>query len=114
MRDTIKIAKYLFTIDAVLGILAIGGAALYAAAYSSKGAVLTFILVFVPCSALWASFCYGAFKGLTSKSAILNLLFWLFVVGHFFAFPVGTAISALCIWLRREVSPPPKPDAKET
>ena len=104
MIDRARVAKYLFSVDAVLGILSIGGAALYGAAYSSKTVWAAFFPVFVPLAALWALLCYGAYKGLTSSNVLLTLLFWLFVVGHFFAFPVGTAFSLVCIWLWRDLS----------
>ena len=105
MNDRVRLAKYLFSLEAALGILSIGGAALFGAAYSSKSMWLAFPLIFVPFSALWALFCYGAYKGLTSPNVFSNLVFWLFVVGHLFAFPIGTAISGACIWLWRDLSP---------
>ncbi len=104
MNDRVRLAKYLFFLDAVVGILGIGGAALYGAAYSSKSAWVAFFPVFIPFSALWALFCYGAYKGLTSPNAFGKVVFWLFVVGHVPAFPVGTAISGACIWLWRGLS----------
>lgn len=103
--DRIRLAKYLFSLDAVLGILSIGGASLYGAAYSSKSVWAASLPVFLPLSALWALFCYGAYRGLTSPNVFTNLVFWLFVVGHVFAFPIGTATSAACIWLWRGQSP---------
>ena len=69
MNDRVRLAKYLFFLDAVLGILSIGGAALYGSAYSSKSVWVAFFPVFVPFSTLWALFCYGAYKGLTSPNA---------------------------------------------
>ncbi len=113
MSDCIRLARYLFSLDAVLGIFAIGGAALYGTAYSSHGVWATFLSIFMPSSALWALFCYGAYKGLTSPNAFSRLLFWLFVVGHVFAFPVGTAISSACVWLWRKL-PPPANDGQDT
>ena len=104
MNDRVRLAKYLFSLDAVLGILSIGGAALYGAAYSSKSLWVAFLPVFVSFSVLWALFCYGAYKGLTSPNAFTKTLFWLFVSGHVVAFPVGTAISGACIWLWRGLS----------
>jgi hypothetical protein len=104
MNDRVTLAKYLFSLDAVLGILSVGGAALYGAAYSSKSIWVAFFPVFVPFSLLWALFCYGAYKGLTSPNAFSKVIFWLFVVGHVVAFPVGTAISGACIWLWRGLS----------
>lgn len=106
MNDRIRLAKYLFSLDAALGILAIGGAALYGAAFNPKSGWATFLLILVPFSALWASFCYGAYKGLTGPNAFTRVLFWVFVVGHVFAFPVGTAISGACVWLWRDWSKP--------
>ena len=105
MNDRTRVAKYLFSLDAVLGILSIGGAALYGAAYSSKSIWVAFFPVFVPLAVLWAVLCYGGYKGLKSSNVFLTLLFWLLVVGHFFAFPVGTAFSLACIWLWRDLSP---------
>jgi hypothetical protein len=105
MKNPVRLAKYLFLIDAVLGIVSIGGAALYGAAYSSKSLSVAFLPVFVPFSALWALFCYGAYKGLVGPNAFSKVLFWLFVIGHIVAFPVGTAIAGACIWLWRELSP---------
>jgi hypothetical protein len=104
VNDRIRLARYLFTLDALLGILAIGGAALYGAAYSSKSMWASFLLVFVPFSVLWALFCYAAFKGLTKPGALSKIAFWLFVVGHLAAFPIGTAISGACVWLWRNLS----------
>ena len=105
MNDRARVAKYLFSLDTVLGILSIGGAALYGAAYSSKSIWVAFFPIFVPSAVLWALLCYGGYKGLTSSNIFLTLLFWLLVVGHFFAFPVGTAFSLACIWLWRDLSP---------
>jgi len=104
MNDRVRLAKLLFSVDAALGILSIGGAALYGAAYSSKSLWTAFLPVFVPFSALWVLFCYGAYKGLTSPNAFSKVLFWLFVAGHAVGFPIGTAIAGACIWLWRELS----------
>ena len=101
--DRIKVAKFLFSLDAVLGILGIGGAALYGAAWSSGNVWTTSLAIFVPFAVLWSLFCYCAYKGLTSENAVLKFMFWLFVVGHIFAFPVGTAISGVAIWLWRDL-----------
>ena len=103
MNNPIKVAQFVFSLDAVLGILSIGGAALYGAAWSSGNVWTTSLAIFVPFSLLWALFCYGAYNGLTSDKAVLKSMFWLFVVGHIFAFPVGTAISGVSIWLWREL-----------
>lgn len=97
-----KLAKVLFVLDAGLGILSIVGAALYGAAYASKSAWAAFFSVFLPFAALWVLFCYGAYKGLTTTNAFLKVVFWVSVVGHVFAFPVGTAFSGICIWLWRD------------
>ncbi len=104
MSDPVRLARYLFSLDTVLGIFSIGGAALFGATYSSHGFWFSVLAIFLPSSALWALFCYGAYKGLTSPNAFTRLLFWLFVVGHVFAIPVGTAISGACIWLWRRLS----------
>src|SRR5262252_720972 len=97
------LSKFTFTLDAILGILSVGGAALYGAALTSGNPWVAFFAVFVPCSALWALFCYGAYKGLTSENAALEVVFWLYVVGNFFVFPVGTVIAGVSIWLWREL-----------
>ena len=106
MKNPARLAKYLFSFDAALGIMSIGGAALYGAAYSSKSLWAAFLPIFLPFSILWSLFCYGAYKGLVGTNALLKVVFWLFVLGHVVGFPVGTAIAALCIWLWRELSSP--------
>lgn len=106
LSDRIKVAKFVFSLDALLGILSIGGAALYGAAYSSGNVWLAFLPIFVPFSVLWALFCYGAYRGLTSDNVILKSVFWLNVVGNAFGFPVGTAIAGVCIWLWRDLRKP--------
>lgn len=103
MDKRIKIAKYTFALDAVLGILSIGGAALYGAAYSSGNVWTAFSVIFIPFAALWALFCYGAYKGLTSGHIALKCVFWVNVVGNAFGFPVGTAIAGVAIWLWRDL-----------
>lgn len=103
IEDRTRVAQFLFSLDAVLGILSIGGAALYGAAYSSGNVWTTALAIFVPFAVLWALFCYCAYKGLTSENAVLKFIFWLFVVGHVFGFPVGTAISGVSIWLWRDL-----------
>lgn len=103
MNNRIRVAKFVFSLDAVLGILSVGGAALYGAAFSSGKVWPAFLAVFVPCSVLWALFCYGAYKGLTSEKAVLKFVFWSNVVGNVFGFPVGTAIAGVSIWLWRDL-----------
>jgi hypothetical protein len=102
-NDPIRLAQVVFALDAVLGILAIGGAALFGAAYSSGSVWTSFLSVFVPLSALWTLFCYLAYKGLTSDNLVLKAVFWLNVVGNAIGFPVGTAIAGASIWLWREL-----------
>lgn len=96
-----RVARWVFALDAVLGMLGIGGAALFGAAYASGNVWTTVLAIFVPGALLWGAFCYGAYRGLTSANILLNGLFWIFVAGNVFAFPVGTAIAALSIWLWR-------------
>lgn len=103
MSDRITMAKVLFSVDAVLGTLSAGGAALYGAAYSSGNVWTVFLTIFLPSAMLWCFFCYLAFKGLTSQNPVLKAVFWLFVIGHVFLFPVGTAIAGVSIWLWREL-----------
>lgn len=97
-----RLAKLLFSIKAVLGILSIGGAALYGAAWTSGNAWTAFFSVFVPFALLWALFCYAAYGGLTSEKTVLKFVFWLYVVGNVFIFPVGTAFAGVAIWLWRD------------
>jgi hypothetical protein len=97
------LAKLVFSLDAVLGILSIGGAALYGASFSSANVWTAFLVIFVPLAVLWASFCYGAYKGLTSEKTVLKIVFWAYVVGNVFGFPVGTAIAGVSIWLWRDL-----------
>lgn len=96
-------AKFVFSLDALLGILSVGGAALYGAAYASGNMWTTFLAIFVPFAVLWALLCYGAYKGLTSEKAVLKFVFWSYVVGNVFGFPVGTAIAGVSIWLWRDL-----------
>jgi hypothetical protein len=103
MNDRIRMAKFVFSLDAVLGILSIGGAALYGAAFTSGNAWTEFFIIFVPFSVLWSSFCYWAYKGLTSQKAVLKFVFWSNVVGNVCGFPVGTAIAGVSIWLWRDL-----------
>jgi hypothetical protein len=103
MDNLIRAAKFVFSLDAVLGILSVGAAALYGAALTSGNAWTAFFSIFVPLAVLWALFCYGAYKGLTSAKAVLKFVFWLNVVGNVFGFPVGTAIAGVSIWLWRDI-----------
>ena len=99
----IKVARFVFALDAILGILSIGGAALYGAAFTSENVWTAFLAIFVPFAVLWSLFCYWAYKGLTSDKAVLKVVFWLYVVGNAFGFPVGTAIAGVSIWLWRDL-----------
>jgi hypothetical protein len=103
MDSRIRVAQFVFALDAGLGILSVGGAALYGAALTSGNALTAFVSTFVPFSVLWALFCYWAYKGLTSQKAVLKFVFWSYVVGNVFGFPVGTAISGVSIWLWRDL-----------
>ena len=107
----IRVAKFVFGLDALLGLLAVGGAALFGVAYSSGNPWAAFFAVFIPFGLLWLLFCFVAYQGLTSGNVFLNIVFWLFVVGNVFGFPVGTAIACVCIWLWRVVrGQPGEPD----
>lgn len=99
----IAVAKSAFSLEAFLGILAIGGGALYGAALTSGNAWAAFFSIFVPFSVLWALFCYCAYKSLTSENAVLKIVFWSYVVFNVFVFPVGTAIAGVSIWLWRDL-----------
>lgn len=103
MDNHMRVAKFVFSLDAILGILSIGGAALYGAAFASGDAWTAFFAIFVPFSVLWALFCHLAYKGLTSEKAVLKFVFWSHVVGNAFGFPIGTAIAGVSIWLWREL-----------
>jgi hypothetical protein len=103
MKSRVRVAKFVFSLDAILGILSIGGAALYLAALTSGNAWTAFVAIFVPFAVLWSSFCYWAYKGLTSEKAVLKFVFWSCVVGNVIAFPVGTAIAGVSIWLWRDL-----------
>jgi hypothetical protein len=107
LNDSIRLAKYLFCLDAVLGFFSIGTAALYGAANAPDDPWGAFFLLFIPLCGLWALFCYGAYRGLTRRDALTRVVFWISVIGHFPAFPIGTAISGAGIWLWRRVSPQP-------
>jgi hypothetical protein len=103
MNNRIRVAKLIFSLDAVLGILAVGGACLYAAAYNRHAGLLTCLPIFVPLAVLWSSFCYWAYKGLTSEKAVLKFVFWSYVVCNVFSFPIGTGIAGVSIWLWRDL-----------
>lgn len=103
MNNRITVAKLVFSLDAALGMMSIGGAALYGAAFTSGNAWTAFLGIFVPFALLWSSFCYWAYQGLTSDKAVLKFVFWSYVVGNAFGFPVGTAIAGISIWLWRDL-----------
>ena len=104
MNNRIRVAQFMFSLDAVLGILAVGAACLYGAAYNRHAGLLTiFLTIFVPLAVLWSSFCYCAYKGLTSENAVLKFLFWFYVVCNALGFPIGTAIAGVSIWLWRDL-----------
>ena len=103
MNDRTRLAKFMFSLNAVVGVLGVGGAALYVAALSSGKTWMTFLAIFGPFSALWLLFCYGGYKGLTSEKAALKFVFWTYVVANVFVFPVGTAISGVSVWLWRDL-----------
>jgi hypothetical protein len=103
MNNRTRVAKFMFSLDAVLGILSVGGAALYVAALTAGEAWTAFLAIFVPFAVLWSLFCYWAYKGLTSEKAVLKFVFWSYVVGNVFGFPVGTAIAGVSIWLWRDL-----------
>ena len=105
LEDRIRVAKVLFGFDAVSGALSVAGAALYGAALGSGNAWLTFLGILVPFALLWSLICWCAYRGLTTGGIGFQVVFWLFVAGHLFAFPVGTAIAGLCLWLWRELHP---------
>lgn len=102
MNHRIRVAKLVFSLDAVLGNLSVGGAALYGAAFTSGNPWTAFLAIFVPFATLWSMFCYWAYRGLTSEKAVLKFVFWSYVVVNALGFPVGTAIAGVSIWLWRD------------
>lgn len=112
MNNRIRLARFTFSLGAILGILGIGAAWIYGVSYSRQPDFLpTFFSIFLPLAALWSLFCYGAYRGLTSRKSILKFVFWFFVVFHFFCFPVGTAISGVSVWLWRDLKKNSAPSA---
>lgn len=109
LEDRLRVAQVLFGFDAVTGSFSVAAGALYGAALASGNPWTAFLTTFVPVALLWCLICYCAYRGLTRGNAIFQLVFWLFVLGHVFAFPVGTAIAGLCIWLWRELRTPASP-----
>jgi hypothetical protein len=104
MNNPTRVAKVVFSIGAVLGILAVGAACLFGAAYNRHAPLLPIVLnIFLPFSVLWSVFSYCAYRGLTSTNVLLKLAFWLFVALNVFGFPVGTAIAGVAIWLWRDL-----------
>ena len=102
IRNRLLVTRLVFFLGAAVGILSIGGAALYGATFSSANVWQAFLTTFVPCAALWALFCYAAYQGFSSRNPILKCVFWLYVVFNVFVFPVGTAIAGVSVWLWRE------------
>src|SRR5690606_27769975 len=96
-RVRVGIARAVLSLDAVLGILAIGVACLYGAAYQTCPALPIVFAIFLPTSALWFAFCYLTYKGLANDRVILQAVFWLNVLCNTVVFPVGTGIAAVCV-----------------
>ena len=110
MNHPMRVAKIVFSVGAVLGIVAVGAACLFGAAYNRHAPLQPIILnIFLPFSVLWTLFCYCAYRGLTSANVVLKAAFWVFVALNVFAFPVGTAIAGMSIWLWRDLG---KQDAR--
>jgi hypothetical protein len=101
--DRARVARLVYALDAALGILAIGGASLYGAAWGSGNVWVLFLSVFVPATVAWSLVCYGAYKGLTSDNVLLKSVFWVHLAGNAIGFPVGTAFAGACFWLWREL-----------
>lgn len=101
MNNRILLARFLFTLDAVLGILVVGAACLFGAAYNRHADEwMIFLTNFLPLSLVWSLLCYYAYKGLTSENVVLKSVFWFYVFCNVFIFPIGTAIAGASIWLR--------------
>lgn len=109
LDDRVRVAKVVFAFDAVSGLASVASGALFGAALSSDSPAVAFWTTLLPLGLLWLLICYGAYRGLTGGGVILQIVFWLFVAGHVFAFPVGTAVAAVCIWLWRELRTQPAP-----
>ncbi len=90
-----------FSVGAILAAVAIVEGALFAAVNTTGAPWLVFLLTVIVIGSIWAAFTYGAYKGLSSSRVTLQAVFWLYVVFHVFVFPIGTAVSALLIWLWR-------------
>ena len=105
MKNRIKVAQFTFFIGTFVGVLSADGGALTAAAFSAAQGLQFWIkslVLFVPISILWSSFCYLAYKGFTSNKIILKFIFWLYVVFNVFIFPIGTVIAGVSVWLWRD------------
>jgi hypothetical protein len=103
MNTRLRLARFMFALDALLGVLAVGDACLCGAAHARHADLWPiFISVFVPLSLLWSLSCYLAYHGLTGRNAVLAFIFWIHVVLNVFAFPIGTAIAGTSVWLWRE------------
>lgn len=105
LDDRERVARILFVLGALEGISGVGAGALYGAALGSGDPMATFLTVFAPLSALWALFTYLAYRGLASRNFLLAFVFWVYVVFHFFVFPVGTFIAVASVWIRRDLRP---------
>lgn len=103
LNDRLRLGRFLFGADAVLGVGTIAAASLYGAALSSGSEKIGFAGTFVPLAATWVLFCRLAYAGLTSERLVLQCLFWVHVVGHFFALPVGTLIAGASVWIWRDL-----------
>lgn len=103
VNNRVLLARLLFILDAVLGILVVGAACLYGAAFNRNPDWVAIALTFfLPLSLAWSLLCYFAYKGLTSGNIVLKSVFWFYVFCNVFTFPIGTAIAGASIWLRRE------------
>lgn len=105
LADRVWLARVLFSIDAVLGILVAGAAALSGAAWTSANPRQVFVAILIPLAIIWIAVCYGAYKGVTTRRPVLLAVFWVCVIVNLPTFPIGTAIAGASVWLWRELKP---------
>ena len=98
LKDRVLVARCIFGFSAVLWAGSIAVAGLFTAIFFLPSLPIFFLL-----AVLCASFCYGAYKGLTSPNVFFQILFWIYVAINLFGFPVGTGIAVASVWLRSEL-----------
>jgi hypothetical protein len=105
----INIAKRLFILIAIAGVVFSAGTGLLCFVFAGVAASKPFVWIIssaisVTLSAFWLLFSYGAYKGLNSNRLYLKIVFWLFVIVNIVFFPIGTIFAISLIYLWREVN----------